>query len=131
MKPQVLPPYLDPPAPKPTGLQLDLVNKEITRETKGNRHAAFFPEAPSAPLELPCPRQQVDAPVHVDCFTHHWPLPCFSNSPSPGPLFYRAASSYMKCTHTACFQEKERREREKVKKFREGRKNSTALVEPE
>ena len=55
MKPEVLPPYLDPPAPKPTGLQLDLVNKEITRETKGTRHAAFFPEVPSAPLELPCP----------------------------------------------------------------------------
>ena len=124
----MLPPYPDPPAPKPTGLQLNLVNKEETRETKGNRRTAFFPEVPSAPLEPPCPLTACRCSCPLEGFARRRLLPRFSASPSPGPLFHRAGSSHMKCVPPACFQEKERRETGNVEKFREGRKSSAAGV---
>ena len=128
MKPEVLPPSLDPPAPKHTGLRLNLVNKEVTRETKGNRRTAFFPEVPSGPLEPPRPLAACRCSCPLDCFARCWLLPRFSGSPSPGPLFYRAGSSYMKCVYQPAFRRKKEGRGENVEKFREGRKSSAAGV---
>lgn len=112
MKPEVLLTYLARPAPKSTGLKLNLVNKETQQESEENGLRGFLPPcAPPGPLELLCPLTEGRCSLHVAGITHipgnsfHIP----ANSPSPGALGCRADSSYMKGTPTACFQEKEKR----------------------
>ena len=99
----------------PSGLKLNLVNRETQQESKENGLRGFLPRCPPpGPLELLCPLTEGHCSLHVASITH---IPgnsfhILANSPSPGALGCRADSSYMK-RYTHSLLSGERKERGK------------------